>query len=63
MDLFASTVMCSFLKNSFIIFVTFTSAKSTWPLLLKCLYELNSKKLGFNIPFDKLEPKHVVNLI
>jgi hypothetical protein len=31
--------------------------------LLKCLYDLNSKKLGLNIPFDKLEPKHVADLI
>jgi hypothetical protein len=45
-------------------FVTFfTSVESKWLLLLKCLYDLNSKKLGFNIPFDKLEPKHVVDLI
>jgi hypothetical protein len=31
--------------------------------LLKCLYDLNNYKLGLNIPFDKLEPKHVVHLI
>ncbi len=44
-------------------FVTFTSAKSKWLPLLKCLYDLNSKKLGLSIPFDKLEPKHVIDLI
>ncbi len=44
-------------------FVTFTSVESKWVLLLKCLYDLNSKKLRFNIPFDKLEPKHVIDLI
>ncbi len=44
-------------------FVTFTNAESKWLPLLKCLYDLNSKKLGLNIPFDKLEPKHVANLI
>jgi hypothetical protein len=43
--------------------VTFTSAKSVWIPLLKCLYDLNLKKLGFNIPFDKLKPKHFANLI
>jgi hypothetical protein len=41
----------------------FTSVESKWLLLLKCLYDLNSKKVGFNIPFDKLEPKHAVDLI
>jgi len=44
-------------------FVTFTSVQSTWFPLLKCLYDLNNKKLKFNIPFDKLKPKHVVDLI
>ncbi len=44
-------------------FVTFIIVKSKWLPLFKCLYDLNSKKLGFNIPFDKLEPKHVANLI
>ncbi len=43
--------------------VTFTSVQSKWLLSLKCLYDLNSKKLGHNIPFDKLEPKHVADLI
>jgi hypothetical protein len=33
------------------------------PSFIKCLYDLNSKKIGFNIPFNKLEPKHVVDLI
>jgi hypothetical protein len=45
------------------IFVTFTSAKSKWPHLLQCLYDFNSKKLGFDAPFDKLEMKHIVDLI
>jgi hypothetical protein len=44
-------------------FVTFMNVKSKWIPLLKCLYDLNNKKLGFNIPFDKLEPKHVANII
>jgi len=44
-------------------FVTFSSAKNKWPPLLQCLYDFNSKKLGFNMPFDKLEIKHIVNLI
>jgi hypothetical protein len=44
-------------------FVTFTSVKSKWLPLLKCLYDLNSKKLGLNIPFDQLKPKHVVDFI
>ncbi len=44
-------------------FVTFISVESNWLLLLKCLYDLNSKNLGLNIPFDKLEPKQVANLI
>jgi len=44
-------------------FVTFINVKSKRILLLKCSYDLNSKKLGFNIPFDKLEPKHVADLI
>ncbi len=44
-------------------FITFTSAESRWLPLLRCLYDLNSKKLGCNIPFDKLEPKHVANVI
>jgi hypothetical protein len=44
-------------------FVTFTSAKSKWFPLLKNLYCLNNKKLGLNIPFDKLEPKKVVDFI
>jgi hypothetical protein len=44
-------------------FVTFNSVESKWLLLLKCLYDLNSKKIGLNIPFDKLEPKHVANFI
>ncbi len=44
-------------------FITFTSVEIKWLPLLKCLYDLNSKKLGFNILFDKLEPKHVANLI
>jgi hypothetical protein len=30
-------------------FVTFTSVEIKWLPLLKCLYDLNSKKLGFNI--------------
>jgi hypothetical protein len=41
----------------------FTNAKSKWLPLLQCLYNLNSKKLGFDIPFDKLEAKHIPNLI
>jgi hypothetical protein len=44
-------------------FVTFTSVESKWISLLKCLYDLNSKKLGLNIPFDKLKPKHVADFI
>jgi len=44
-------------------FITFTIAKSKWLPLLKCLYNLNSKKLGLNIPFDKLKPKHFTNII
>jgi hypothetical protein len=44
-------------------FVTFTSVESKWLPLLKCLYDLNSKKIRFNIPFGKLEPKHVTDLI
>jgi hypothetical protein len=44
-------------------FVTFTNVESKWLLSLKCLYDLNSKNLGLNIPFDKLKPKHVVDLI
>jgi hypothetical protein len=44
-------------------FVTFTNVESKWLSLLKCLYNLNNYKLGLNIPFDKLEPKHVVDLI
>ncbi len=27
------------------------------------MYDLNNYKLGLNIPFDKLEPKHVVDFI
>jgi len=46
-----------------IVFVTFTSVESKWVLLIKCLYDLNSKKLRFNTPFDKLKPKHVTDLI
>jgi len=45
------------------IFVTFTSVESKQLPLLKFLYDLNSKKLIFNIPFDTLEPKHVTDLI
>jgi len=44
-------------------FVTFTSVESKWLPLLKCLYDLNSKKLGLSIPYDKLKPKDVVDLI
>ncbi len=44
-------------------FVTFTSAESKWPPLLKCLYDLNYKKLALNVSFDKLESKHIVDLI
>jgi hypothetical protein len=44
-------------------FVTFTSVESKWLPLLKCLYDLNSKKLGLIIPFDKLEPKHLIDFI
>jgi hypothetical protein len=44
-------------------FVTFTSAKSKWFPLLQCLYDFNSKKLRFDMPFDKLETKHIANLI
>ncbi len=44
-------------------FVTFTNVESKWLPLLKYLYDLNSKKLGLNIPFNKLEPKHVIDLI
>jgi hypothetical protein len=44
-------------------FVTFISVESKLLNLLKCLYDLNSRKLRFNIPFDKLEPKHVIDLI
>jgi hypothetical protein len=44
-------------------FVTFNSAKNEWLPLLQCLYDFNSKKLGFNMPFDKLEMKHIVDLI
>jgi hypothetical protein len=44
-------------------FVTFASVESKWLPLLRCLYDLNSKKLGLNIPFKKLTPKHVVDLI
>jgi len=46
-----------------IFFVTFISVESKWFPILKCFYDLNSKKLGFNISFDKLEPKHVTNLV
>jgi hypothetical protein len=44
-------------------FVTFVNVESKWIRLLKYLYDLNSKKLGLNIPFDKLKPKHVVDFI
>ncbi len=44
-------------------FVTFTNVESKWVLLIKWSYDLNSKKNKINIPFDKLEPKHVTNLI
>ncbi len=44
-------------------FVTFISVESKWPLSLQCLYEFNSKKLGFDMLFDKLEMKHITNLI
>jgi hypothetical protein len=44
-------------------FGSFTSVESKWLPLLKCLYNLNSKKLGLNISFHKLEPKHVIDLI
>jgi hypothetical protein len=44
-------------------FVTFTSVESRWLPLFKFLYDLNSKNLGLNIPFNKLEPKHVVDFI
>jgi len=47
------------LKNK----VAFTNAESKWFPLLRCLYDLNSKKLGLNIIFDNLKPKHVANLI
>jgi hypothetical protein len=40
-------------------FVIFISVESKWPLLLQCLYEFNSKKLGFDMLFDKLEIKHI----
>jgi hypothetical protein len=43
--------------------VMFTSVKSKWFPLLKFLYDLNSKKLGLHTPFNKLKPKHVVDLI
>jgi hypothetical protein len=45
------------------VFVIFTSVESKWFFKIKCLYDLNIKKLGFNIPFDKLKPKHVADLI
>jgi hypothetical protein len=44
-------------------FVTFISVESNWLILLKKLYDLNNKNLGLNIPFDKLETKHVVDFI
>jgi len=44
-------------------FVTFVSVESNYLCLLKFLYDLNSKKNEFNIPFDKLESKHVTNFI
>jgi hypothetical protein len=31
--------------------------------LQQCLYDFNSKKLGFKVPFDKSETKHIVDLI
>jgi hypothetical protein len=37
--------------------------KGNWFPLLKCLYDLNSKKLRLNIFFNNLKPKHVTNLI
>jgi len=43
--------------------ITFTSVESKWHPLLKYLYDLNSKKFGLKISFDKLEPKHLANLI
>jgi hypothetical protein len=27
------------------------------------LYDFDNRKLGFNVPFDKLETKHIANLI
>ncbi len=44
-------------------FITFIGVESKWLPLFKCLYDLNSKNLGINIPFDKIKPKHVANFI
>jgi hypothetical protein len=44
-------------------FVTFISVENKWLPLLQFLYGFNSKKLGFNMSFDKLETKHIANLI
>jgi hypothetical protein len=54
-------MICELNPSTF--FVTFISAKSKWLPLLQCWYDFNSKKLGFNVPFDKLEIKHIANLI
>jgi hypothetical protein len=44
-------------------FVKFTNAKSKWPPLLQCFYDFNSKKLGFDVPFKKLEITNIINLV
>jgi hypothetical protein len=40
-------------------FITFISAKSKWFFLLQSLHDFNNKKLRFDVPFDKLEIKHI----
>jgi hypothetical protein len=58
-DVFA--LICQLSPLTF--FVTFTSAENKWLPLLQHLYDFNSEKLGFDVPFDKLETKHIANLI
>jgi hypothetical protein len=55
------TMICQLGPLTF--FVTFISVESKWLPLLLCLYDFNSKKLGFDMPFDKLETKHIANIV
>jgi hypothetical protein len=41
-------------------FITFTSVETKWFLLFHSLYDLNQKIKIADIPFDRLEPKHII---